>query len=98
MVQKGTFYYYLLDEQPKQHYVAASSFQVTWWPGDKAEQDIQSLSTLEDQVTIAGLQPGLAYTVVVEARHMQKYAPSDGERISLSDSFCYFISLKNLCL
>ena len=33
------------ERKPKPHYVHADSFQVTWWPGDKPEHDINSQQT-----------------------------------------------------
>lgn len=33
------------DDHPKSHFVRAESYQVTWWPGDKPEDDINSDST-----------------------------------------------------
>ena len=31
--------------RPQPHYVEAERYQVTWWPGEKAEDDINSQST-----------------------------------------------------
>ena len=40
------------ERKPKPHYVHADSFQVTWWPGDKPEHDINSQQTKGTAVTI----------------------------------------------
>ena len=36
---------YLTDDEPKAHFIRPESYQVTWWPGDHPEDDIQSDST-----------------------------------------------------
>ncbi|XP_012935394.1 uncharacterized protein LOC101845075 isoform X2 [Aplysia californica] len=65
-----------LDES-KAHYLRPDSYQVTWWPGDRPQEEIQSDSTTEDHLLITGLRPSISYTIVVEARKMEKYTDMD---------------------
>ncbi|ELT90741.1 hypothetical protein CAPTEDRAFT_219540 [Capitella teleta] len=65
------------DDRLSQHYIAPESYQVTWWPGNKADSEISSQSTKEDHMLITALKPNTKYTVVVEARKMQHYAEVD---------------------
>ena len=37
--------WYITDDEPKSHFIRPESYQVTWWPGDKPEEDINSDST-----------------------------------------------------
>ncbi|XP_052779768.1 uncharacterized protein LOC128217013 isoform X4 [Mya arenaria] len=67
------------DDEPKSHFIRPESYQVTWWPGDKPEDDINSDSTAEDHLLITNLRPATTYTVVVEARKMEKYKDIDEE-------------------
>lgn len=50
---------------------------MTWWPGDRPEDEINSDSTSEDHLLITNLRPSTSYTVVVEARKMEKYKDID---------------------
>ncbi|KAK6994911.1 fibronectin, partial [Biomphalaria glabrata] len=61
----------------KAHFVRPDSYQVTWWPGDRAKDEIQSDSTTDDHLLINGLRPSTSYTVVVEARKTEKYTDFD---------------------
>ncbi|GFS04640.1 fibronectin, partial [Elysia marginata] len=61
----------------KAHFLRPDSYQVTWWPGDRAQEEIQSDSTTDDHLLITGLRPSTAYTIVVEARKMEKYTDFD---------------------
>ncbi|KAK6175730.1 hypothetical protein SNE40_014123 [Patella caerulea] len=61
----------------KSHYVTADSYQVTWWPGNNPLNDINSDSTTEDHLLINNLKPSTTYTVIVEARKMEKYTDID---------------------
>ncbi|XP_067685414.1 uncharacterized protein [Haliotis asinina] len=65
------------DFEPKAHFVRPDSYQVTWWPGDRPEEEINSDSTTEDHLLITSLRPCTSYTVVVEARKMEKYTDID---------------------
>jgi hypothetical protein len=56
------------------HHVAPDSYQVTWWPGSKPEDEINSQYTSDDHLLISGLKPAITYTVIVEARKLQKYS------------------------
>ncbi|XP_064633270.1 uncharacterized protein LOC135491376 [Lineus longissimus] len=56
------------------HHVAPDSYQVTWWPGSKPEDDINSQYTSDDHLLITGLKHATTYTVIVEARKLQKYS------------------------
>ena len=38
-------FFLLSDDEPKAHFIRPESYQVTWWPGDHPEDDIQSDST-----------------------------------------------------
>ncbi|KAL5013163.1 hypothetical protein ScPMuIL_007433 [Solemya velum] len=67
------------DDYPKAHFVRPESYQVTWWPGDKPEDDINSDSTTDDHLLITNLRPATSYKVVVEARKMEKYKDIDEE-------------------
>ena len=40
-----TIFGYISDDEPKAHFIRPESYQVTWWPGDHPEDDIQSDST-----------------------------------------------------
>ena len=64
-------------EESKAHYVSADSYQVTWWPGDRPQDEINSDSTTDDHLLITSLRPAVTYTVVVEARKMEKYTDMD---------------------
>ena len=64
-------------EESKAHYVSADSYQVTWWPGDRPQDEINSDSTTDDHLLITSLRPNVTYTVVVEARKMEKYKDMD---------------------
>ena len=33
------------DDEPRSHFIRPESYQVTWWPGDRAEEDINSDTT-----------------------------------------------------
>lgn len=39
------------DDEPKSHFIRPESYQVTWWPGDKPEEEINSDSTSGKQET-----------------------------------------------
>ncbi|XP_059161356.1 uncharacterized protein LOC131944640 isoform X2 [Physella acuta] len=69
----------------KAHFLRPDSYQVTWWPGDRPQDEIQSDSTTEDHLLISGLRPSTAYTVVVEARKMEKYTDLD-EGFSMNET------------
>ncbi|KAK7102883.1 hypothetical protein V1264_021041 [Littorina saxatilis] len=64
-------------EERKAHFVSADSYQVTWWPGDRPQDEINSDSTTDDHLLITTLRPHTTYTVVVEARKMEKYRDMD---------------------
>ncbi|ESO91438.1 hypothetical protein LOTGIDRAFT_153880 [Lottia gigantea] len=61
----------------KPHFVGAENYQVTWWPGSKPQDDINSDSTSDDHLIITNLKPSTCYTIVVEARKMEKYTDID---------------------
>ncbi|KAH9503746.1 hypothetical protein Btru_066540, partial [Bulinus truncatus] len=61
----------------KAHFLRPDSYQVTWWPGDRPKDEIQSDSTTDDHLLISGLRPSTSYTVVVEARKTEKYTDFD---------------------
>ncbi|CAG5119535.1 unnamed protein product, partial [Candidula unifasciata] len=61
----------------KAHFVLPDSYQVTWWPGDRPQDNIQSDSTTGDHLLITGLRPSTTYTVIVEARKIEKYKDYD---------------------
>ncbi|XP_041347758.1 uncharacterized protein LOC121367568 [Gigantopelta aegis] len=65
------------EHSSKAHFVRPDCYQVTWWPGDTAQDDINSDSTEEDHLLITNLRPCTAYTVIVEARKMEKYTDMD---------------------
>ncbi|CAH1782616.1 unnamed protein product [Owenia fusiformis] len=60
-------------EKVKPHYVLPDSYQVTWWPGDKPEENINSQASRDDHLNIEGLDANTTYTVIVEARKLQSY-------------------------
>jgi len=33
---------YCADDEPRSHFVRPESYQVTWWPGDKPQDEINS--------------------------------------------------------
>ncbi|XP_076447663.1 uncharacterized protein LOC143284653 isoform X3 [Babylonia areolata] len=72
-------------EERKAHYVSADSYQVTWWPGDRPHDEINSDSTTDDHLLITSLRPATTYTVVVEARKMEKYTDMD-EAVSAAET------------
>ena len=45
LITKDYVILYLADDEPKAHFIRPESYQVTWWPGDHPEDDIQSDST-----------------------------------------------------
>ncbi|XP_046358181.2 uncharacterized protein LOC124136325 [Haliotis rufescens] len=65
------------DFEAKAHFIRPDCYQVTWWPGDRPEEEINSDSTTEDHLLITSLRPCTSYTVVVEARKMEKYTDID---------------------
>ncbi|GFN84346.1 fibronectin, partial [Plakobranchus ocellatus] len=69
----------------KAHFLRPDSYQVTWWPGDRAQEEIQSDSTTDDHFLITGLRPSTSYTIVVEARKMEKYTDFD-EGVSVNET------------
>ena len=77
-------------EESKAHYVSADSYQVTWWPGDRPQDEINSDSTTDDNLLITSLRPAVTYTVVVEARKMEKYTDMD-------EAVCKFTCPPSLC-
>ena len=67
-------------------------FQVTWWPGPQPEADINSASTADDFLLLEGLRPATMYTVVVEARRLQRYSHlSSDSAAAAADSAASFI-------
>ncbi|CAL1538548.1 unnamed protein product [Lymnaea stagnalis] len=69
----------------KVHFMKPDSYQVTWWPGDRPQNEIQSDSTTEDHLLISGLRSSTSYTVVVEARKTEKYTDFD-EAFSVNET------------
>ncbi|XP_063446523.1 uncharacterized protein LOC134726026 isoform X8 [Mytilus trossulus] len=67
------------DDEPRSHFIRPENYQVTWWPGDRPEDEINSDSTNDNALLITNLRPSTSYTVVVEARKMEKYKDIDEE-------------------
>ncbi|KAK3579080.1 hypothetical protein CHS0354_029940 [Potamilus streckersoni] len=65
------------DDDPKAHFVRPEGYQVTWWPGDQPNEDINSDYTTDDHLFITNLRPATTYTIVVEARRTEKYQDFD---------------------
>ena len=38
-------YFLVIADKPQQHFTAAESYVVTWWPGDNSDQNVQSQET-----------------------------------------------------
>ena len=78
-------------DEGKAHFLSPDSYQVTWWPGDRPQQEIQSDSTTDDHLLITGLRPTTSYTVVVEARKMEKYTDLDETMTQTPETLSAFI-------
>ena len=58
----------LSGDEPKAHFIRPESYQVTWWPGDHPESDIQSDSTSGNCSSIVAvvsrIQVSLSYDIL----------------------------------
>lgn len=38
-------FFFFTDDEPRSHFIRPENYQVTWWPGDRPEDEINSDST-----------------------------------------------------